>query len=440
MTGRWMPAPPPVLEPSRLPAGPPRNRIKLLHVITRLEAGAGGNTLLSAIGMDQQRYEVWIAAGGSGPLWDRADQAGLRTARIPEFRREVSPARDTAVLARLVRLIRAERFTIVHVHEAKAGFLGRLAAALCGTPVIVVTLHGRDPWWRAASGTGTELREVMATRLWLYSALERMARPLTNAFVAVAPTVARDAIQARVAAPGRTDVAASAVDLDTIPYDRDPSVRAELGISLGDPVVGMVGRLDPQKAPLDFVRMAARVADLRPGTRFVVVGDGELKPDMLQLARSLGVEVQFTGFRHDAARLASAFDVFVVSSLYEGVGRSVTEAMASGRPVVATAVDGLVDLVTHGATGLLTAPRDPEGLAARVVWLLDHPEEAARMGEQARDLVRALFAPERMCMVLDEIYSSLLGTAPTPPDRGVRGRGTARDDASRLQQLNGVTR
>jgi glycosyltransferase involved in cell wall biosynthesis len=409
MTGRWMPAPPPVTEPGRLPARPPGNRVKVLHVITRLEAGAGGNTLVSALGMDRHRYEMWIAAGGRGPLWERADRAGIRTVRIPEFRREVSAARDAAALVRLVRLIRSERFAIVHVHEAKAGFLGRLAAALCGTPVVVVTLHGRDPWWRAAAGSGTELRDVMPGKLWLYSALERMARPLTDAFVAVAPTVARDAVQAGIAAPGRTDVAASAVDLDAIPHDRDPSVRAELGIPAGDQVVGMVGRLDPQKAPLDFIRMAADVAGQRPGTRFVVTGDGELEPEMRRLAQRLGVEVLFTGFRQDAARLASAFDVFVVSSLYEGVGRSVTEAMASGRPVVATAVDGVVDVVAHGATGLLAAPRDPGGLAARVVWLLDHPEEASLMGKQARDLVRTLFAPERMCAVLDEIYSALLG-------------------------------
>jgi glycosyltransferase involved in cell wall biosynthesis len=409
MTGRWMPAPPAVTEPGRLPPRPPGHRVKVLHVITRLEAGAGGNTLVSALGMDRQRYEVWIAAGGRGPLWERADRAGIRTVRIPEFRREVSPARDAAALVRLVRLIRAERFAIVHVHEAKAGLLGRLAAALCGTPVVVITLHGRDPWWRAAAGTGTELRDVMPGKLWLYSALERTARPLTDAFVAVAPTVARDAVQARIAAPGHTDVAASAVDLDAIPYDRDPSVRAELGIPAGDQVVGMVGRLDPQKAPLDFIRMAVDVAGQRPGTRFVVTGDGELEPEMRRLAQRLGIEVLFTGFRQDAARLASAFDVFVVSSLYEGVGRSVTEAMASGRPVVATAVDGVVDVVAHGATGLLAAPRDPGGLATRVVWLLDHPEEASLMGKQARDLVRTLFAPERMCAVLDEIYSSLLG-------------------------------
>jgi glycosyltransferase involved in cell wall biosynthesis len=411
MTGRWLAPPPAVLPADRLPARPPRHRVKVLHVITRLEAGAGGNTLVSALGMDPERYEVWIAAGGQGPLWERADREGIRTVRIPEFRRAVSPALDAVVLRRLVKLIRAERFAIVHVHEAKAGFLGRLGAAMCGTPVVVATLHGRDPWWRTPAGTETALRDLMPRGLWLYSALERMARPLTHGFVAVAPTVARDAVQARIAAPGRTDVAPSAVDLDDIPYDRDPSVRVELQIPAEDRVVGMVGRLDRQKAPLDFIRMAAHVAELRPGTRFVVTGDGELAGQMRQLAHSLGVEVLFTGFRPDAARIASAFDVFVVSSLYEGVGRSVTEAMASGRPVVATAVDGLVDVVTHGATGLLTAPKDPEGLADRVVWLLDHPDEAALMGKQARDLVRTLFAPQRMCGVLDEVYSSLLGVS-----------------------------
>jgi glycosyltransferase involved in cell wall biosynthesis len=411
VTGRWLPAPPPVLPAGRLPDCPRRRRVRVLHVITRLEAGAGGNTLVSALGMDTGRYDVWIAAGGEGPLWERAERAGIRTVRIPEFRREVSPARDAVALARLIRLIRAQRFAIVHVHEAKAGFLGRIAAALCGTPAVVITLHGRDPWWRTPPGAGNGLRELMPRGLRLYSALERLARPLTQSFVAVAPAVARDAVCARIAAPGRTDVAPSAVDLDDIPFDRDPSVRAELGIAAGELVVGMVGRLDRQKAPLDFIRMAAHVARLRPGTRFVVTGDGELAARARELARELGVNVLFTGFRTDAARLASAFDVFVVSSLYEGVGRSVTEAMASGRPVVATAVDGVVDVVTHGATGLLAGPGDPEGLATAVAWMLDHPCEAAAMGKQARDLVRELFSPQRMCGVLDEIYSSLLGVS-----------------------------
>ena len=417
---RWLPAPPPVAPPGQFPAGPPPVRVKVLHVITRFEAGAGGNTLLSAVGMDPRRYEVWVAGGSGGPLWEQAERQGVRTVQLPGLVREVAPVADLKVLLRLVGLIRRERFGIVHVHSAKATFLGRLAAFLCRTPVIVVTLHGRDPWWPAPDGSATRLREVMPRGLRTFLFLERILRPGTDGFVAVAPTVARDAVLARIAAPGRTDVAPSAVDLSSIPEDADHSVRTELGIPAGAPVVGTVGRIDAQKAPLDFVRVCALVRDHRPEVRFVMVGDGGLADEARALADRLGVDIVFTGFRLDAARIASAFDVFVVTSLYEGVGRSVTEAMASGRPVVATAVDGVVDLVTPGATGLLAAPGEPGELAACVEWMLDNPAEAARMGVQARERVRSLFAPERMCAVLDEVYSRLLGSEPQPSGSSLR--------------------
>jgi glycosyltransferase involved in cell wall biosynthesis len=416
LSGRWLPAPPPVLPEGQFPPAPAPVRVKVLHVITRFEAGAGGNTLLSATGMDRRRYEVWIAGGEGGPLWDTAERNGIRTVRIRGFRREVAPVADLAVLLRLVGLVRRERFGIVHAHSAKGGFLGRLAGFLCRTPVIVYTLHGRDPWWPAPDGSSTQLRQAMSRGLRLFLFLERALRPVTHGFVAVSPSVARDAVLARVAAPGRTDVAPSAVDLDHIPEEADASVRAELGIPANVPVVGTVGRLDAQKAPLDFVRMAALVAAHKPETRFVMVGDGEQAAEARALAERLGVGIILTGFRPDAARVASAFDVYVVTSLYEGVGRSVTEAMASGRPVTATAVDGVPDVVAPGATGLLAAPGDPEGLAACVGWLLDHPLQAATMGAQARARVRLLFAPERMCAVLDEVYSRLLGLEPGSSD------------------------
>lgn len=412
MSRRWLPAPPTVLPAGRFPSGPPPVPVKVLHVITRFEAGAGGNTLLSAAGMDRRRYQVWVAGGEGGPLWEQAERDGVRTVRIPGFRREVAPVADLVVFVRLLQLLRRERFGIVHAHSAKGGFLGRLAGFLCRTPVIVYTLHGRDPWWPAPDSSDTGLRQVMSGGLRAFLFLERVLRPVTHAFVAVSPSVARDGVLARIAAPGRTDVAPSAVDLSRIPETADQSVRVELGIPANVPLVGTVGRLDAQKAPLDFVRTAALVAARRPDTRFVMVGDGQQAEEARALAGSLGVEILFTGFRPDAARVASAFDVFVVTSLYEGVGRSVTEAMASGRPVVATAVDGVVDLVTPGATGLLARPRQPGELAASVCWLLDHPLEAEQIGAQARTRVRLLFAPERMCAVLDEMYSRLLGMEP----------------------------
>jgi glycosyltransferase involved in cell wall biosynthesis len=418
--GRWLPAPPPVLRAGRFPPGPAPVRVKVLHLITRFEAGAGGNTLLSAVGMDPRRYEVWIAGGPDGPMWERAERDGIRTVRIPGLRREVAPVADLAALLRLIRLLRRERFGIVHVHEAKADVLGRVAAFLSRTPIVVVTLHGRDPWWPAPDGSRTQLRQVMPRGLRTFLFVERRLRSITHGFVAVSPSVARDAVLARVAAPGRTAVAPSAVDLDDIPEDTDGSVRTELGIPARAPLVGTVGRLDAQKAPLDFVRMAAKVSERHPDARFVMVGEGELAEEARALADRLGVALLLPGFRPDAARIASAFDVYVVSSLYEGVGRGVTEAMASGRPVVATAVDGVVDLVSPGATGLLAPARAPEELAEGVCWMLEHPVEAAEIGAQARERVRLLFTRERMCAVLDEVYSQLLGLEPAPSSEAVR--------------------
>jgi glycosyltransferase involved in cell wall biosynthesis len=423
VTSSWPAPPPPVVMPSELPLLSRPPRIKVLHVITAFAAGAGGNTLLSATGMDPDRYEVWIAGADGGPLWERAERAGVRTVRFPRLRREASPVDDFSVLFDLVTLIRRERFSIVHAHSAKGGFLGRLAAWLTGTPVIVYSLHGSDPWWPSrGSRRGSELGDLMSwPKRRLFLLMERALRPVTDGFIAVAPTVARDAVEVGLARPGSVDVAPSAVDLDRIPYDRDPSVRAELGIPERAPLVGSVGRLDAQKAPQDFVRMAAVVRRTHPDARFVMVGDGELAGAAAQEASRLGVDILFTGFRSDAPRIASAVDVFVVSSLYEGVGRSVTEALASGRPVVATCVDGVVDVVRPGATGLLAPPRDPAALAACVSWMLDHPDEACRMGQQGRRFVRSLFDPAVMCSAIERTYGRLLGLPRTDDDRPAAG-------------------
>jgi glycosyltransferase involved in cell wall biosynthesis len=411
----WAPSPPPVIPLDDLPPQPGLRRVKVLHVLTKFAAGAGGNTLLSAAGMDRERYEVWIAGSDEGPLWDRARQAGLRLAPLGKVKREISPIADLLVLFRMVRLIRRERFAVVHAHNAKAGFLGRLAAWLCRTPVILYTLHGRDPWWQVPDGDDRFEGTMGRGARWVYLRLERLFRPMTRGFIAVSPQVARDAVESRIARPGSVAVAPSAVELDRIPFEPDRSARRELGIPDDVTLVGTVGRADPQKAPLDFVRMAHLVGSRKPNAVFVWVGDGELVDEARAEAARLGVDVLFTGYRADAPRIASSFDVYVVSSRYEGVGRSLTEALACARPVVATAVDGVLDVVRPGATGLLAPPRDPARLAEAVCWMLDHPREARRMGEAGRTFVRTLFEPEVMCAILDRIYSHYLGLSPLQP-------------------------
>lgn len=396
-----------------LPPQPDPGRVKLLHVITRLAGGSGGNTALSAVGMDRDRYDVWVAGGEGGPLWDEVSRRGVGVVRLRHMRERISPVHDLVTLWQLVRLMRRERFSVVHTHSAKAGLLARIAARVTHVPVVVHTFHA------------FAAHEFLSRRRRLvYLAMDRVVRRLAHQYVAVAPRVARQAVEMRLAPAGSVVVVPSAVESPhTSPADA-AFARRELGIAPDAQVVGTIGRIVHQKAPLDFVRMAAAVRRSHPNTVFVMVGDASLEcapleEDTRAEARRLGVDVLFTGFRDDAPRLAAAFDVFVISSLHEGLGRALTEAMGVGCPVVATAVNGVPDLVRPGATGLLARPADPDGLAECVTWLLDHREAALAMGAQGRERVRSMFEPPVMCRMLDELYCGWLGLPrPAAPSSG----------------------
>jgi glycosyltransferase involved in cell wall biosynthesis len=410
MHASWPPAPPPVVARSGLPEQPQLPKIKVLHVITRFIAGSGGNTLVAAAGMDPDRYETWVAAMPGGPLWADAEKAGVHVADVTHMRERISPWNDLLACAELTRLIRRERFTVVHTHCSKAGLIGRVAAWLTRTPVVVHTFH----IFAAHEG-------VSRPRRMAYLALERLVRRCAHGYVAVAPRVALEAVSERLAPPGRITVIPSAVEVDVVPEGDRSEVLRELGIDEHAPVVGTVGRIVAQKAPLDFVRMCALIHRRRLDVAFVMVGDASLESGGLEdetraEADRLCVPIIFTGFRSDAPRIASVFDVYVVPSRWEGLGRAVTEAMALGRPVVATAVNGVPDLVEHGSTGLLVPPADPPALAVAVGWMLEHPREAERMGALGRDRVRAFFSAPQMCHALDQFYSDLLGLPGVPAD------------------------
>ncbi|HVL90647.1 MAG TPA: glycosyltransferase family 4 protein [Actinomycetota bacterium] len=410
----WASEPEPATPAASLPPGPAAPRIKVLHVITKFTTGAGGNTLHSATGMDPARYEVWVAARPGGECFEPARRAGIRTVEIPRLAETIRPLDDWLAYRALVRLIKRERFSIVHTHTAKAGLIGRMAARRCHVPVVIHTFHA-FPFHDHMS----------RLRRRVYLAIDRTARRSTHAFLAVAPQVARDAVENRLAPPGTVRVAPSSVELADIPRGRDRAFRDEIGIGEDVPLIGTVGRITFQKAPKDFVRAAAAVAAVRPDARFVMVGDGPMEAEARAEAARLGIDLLFTGFRDDAHRIAAAFDVFVMPSLYEGLGRALTEALASGRPVVASAVNGVADLVRPGATGLLSRPGDPAHVAECILWMLEHPSEARRMGIHGRNVVRSLFSQQRMCEILDRTYRSLLGM----PTEELRARPVRLSDA-----------
>lgn len=344
-------------------------------VITRLEGGAGVLALRGALALDPARFTATIITGSGGPQIAQARAAGIEVVLEPSLRSAIDPAADLTALRRLTALLRARRFDVVHTHTAKAGTLGRLAARRAGAGRIVHTYHG-FPFHEFQS----------PARRGAYVAVERRLGRITDLALAVGGGVAVEAVRRGLIPPDRIRTIGVAVE-QPLPLAADPVARRRARRALGLPpeaiVVGAVGRLAYQKAPEDF--LAALRALRRPGVVGVWVGGGELAGRMARLAAAQPeAPVVLTGERDDVPVLLPAFDVFTLSSRYEGLPTAVVEAMLCGVPVVATAVNAVGDLVVPGETGLLVPPRRPDLLAGAVRALLDSPADAARMAAAAR--------------------------------------------------------
>jgi glycosyltransferase involved in cell wall biosynthesis len=379
------------------PAAAPARPLRVAQVVTKLTAGAGGITLRGAAALDPSRYRTTIFTAEGGSLISAAEASGLRVVELRHMTRGrgVYPGSDLRGLRELVALLKAGRFDVVHTHSAKAGALGRIAAQRVGVPAIVHSYHG-FPFHEFQS------RPV---RRALLEAERRLAR-ITDYFLTDGTMVAAQAVRLRLAPPDRVRAIVSPVD-DGIPpatAETRRRARALLGISGDARVIGTAARLDRQKAPLDLVQAVAALG--RPDVVLVWLGDGELRSEVERAVRRAGLEgrVVLAGERSDVPALLPAFDVFAMSSLYEGLPCAVLEAMVCGIPVVATAVNSVPEVVLSGRTGLLARPRDPNSLAAALAFMLDHPGDAARMARTAREAVRTGCRPDVHARDLDDAY------------------------------------
>jgi glycosyltransferase involved in cell wall biosynthesis len=183
----------------------------------------------------------------------------------------------------------------------------------------------------------------------------------------------------------------------------------ELGLGSDAKLVGMVGRMEPVKGHCYFVEAAAQVAREHPTAHFLLVGDGQLQKEIREQAANLGIadRLHMLGYRKDAARIVTAFDLSVLASLHEGLPNTVLEAMAAGVPVVATAVGGTKELITEGETGYLAPPADADTLAHRISWALAHEEERMRIAASARASVRSNYGMSRMVSEMERLYDRL---------------------------------
>lgn len=381
-------------------------RVRVLRIIARLNVGGPAlHTTLLTERLDPRRYDTRLVAGreapGEGNYLDLYGTTLPGVTVLPALGREVRGAADAIALGQLLALMRRVRPHVVHTHTAKAGTLGRLAARLARVPVVVHTYHGHV--FRGYFPRGR-------TRVFL--AIERVLARWSDCLLAVSDTVRRELLALGVGAPDRFRVLPLGLDLERyVAADaRRGELRAELGLAPEVPLVTIVARLVPIKAHEVFLEAARHVRDALPATRFLLVGDGERRPALEALTAELGLggHVRFLGWRRDLDRVYADSWVVALTSRNEGSPVSLIEAMAAARPVVATRVGGVPDLVEDGLTGRLVSPDDPAALAEAMLDLLRDAGRRCALGGAARQRVVPAFAAERLVAGIDRLYRELL--------------------------------
>lgn len=368
------------------------------------------------------RDEGFEVAGISapGPWTDDLERAGIRFVEWPHVTRAWDPRADARAFASLVRVLRRERFDIVHTHTPKPGVLGRIAARAARVPVVVNTVHGfyatpDDRFLRRFAVLGAEGIAARFSHLELFQSEEDLAWS-----------------RRRRVARRHAELLGNGTDLmrftpDAVSRERIAGLRDELGIPHDALVVGIVARLVAEKGYRELFEAARAIRRDMPEVRFLVVGadEGEamsrLPREELDRART---DVVFAGWRLDIPELIASCDVFTLPSWREGLPRSAIEAAAMGKPLVLTDIRGCREVVRDGIEGFLVPPRDPERLAGALARLLRDPAERDRMGRAALARARDRFDERAVADRVVEHYHRLLnGTRRAPALTSGDGRG-----------------
>jgi glycosyltransferase involved in cell wall biosynthesis len=371
--------------------------IKVLHIhVMSVVSGSGINTYLSMEGMDPQQYTVEFACAPGGKLTELAIRAGIAFHPVNHFVQPINPYRDLRALIELIQIIRRGKYDIVHTHNSKGGILGRLAAWLCRTPVIIHTVHGF-----AFHSSETPLRRK------LFVQLERWAAKVSDRLIVISQPLQEWGLRMRIGKPSQYTKIYSGIELDKFKCSRPPAeLRRGLGICPDDFVVGLVAKLWTGKGHAATINATKQLVASDPKFKLVIVGEGYLRDELEQQTQELGLQshVIFTGFRSDIPDLNAMFDIAVLPSDFEGMGRVLLEAMVMGKAVVASNVGGIPDIVDDGKTGILVPAGDSNALASAIGALMNDRMLRDRMGRAGYEKITQQFGSNTMVDQIRQVY------------------------------------
>ena len=390
-------------------------KTKIIHIITRLDKGGSAETTLQTVSLlNQKKYELFLAHGLSlesnmsnmeKELVERdlslAEAKNVKVFTIPSLVRRLSFKNDLLAFISIYRLIKRIKPHIVHTHTSKAGWLGRLAAFLARVPIIIHTPHGHV--FHSYYGP-------LMTKIFVIA--ERILSFMTDKITALTDRERDEHLEQGIASVEKYVIIHSGIMLQQIMNMNFvvETGKKKIGIPQNSNVIGVVGRLVPIKGHKYLVSAAKRIIREFDSTFFVFVGDGYLESKLERQSESLGVRknIIFTGWRKDVIEILNLFDILVLPSLNEGMGKVLIEGMALGKPIVASSVGGIIDLVENGVNGILVPPKDSDALEEAILKLIKNKNLAQKLGKNGKTKVYPEYDTFVMVRQIEDLYEDML--------------------------------
>lgn len=380
-------------------------KTKVLHIITRLDRGGSSTNVIDTVnGLDRNFYKVDLISGLTYDPDQKIHQSlqtkNLKVIFVDSLRRNINPFYDFLAFIKLFNIIRKGHYDIVHTHSSKAGILGRWAAKLAGVPRIIHTPHGHVFY-------GYFNRWI--TNLFIL--IERFTALITDKIITLTNIGKQDHVKLKIAPLKKFKTIYSGIDIEKFKEDAPgaKSLREKYQIPAKSFVIGAVARLDEVKGNDYLIKAFAKVLKKHSDICLLLAGDGDQRSVLENFTRELGIEkkVFFIGFSNDVNAVYSLIDIFVLASLNEGMGRVILEAMAFSKPIIATRVGGIPELIEDQTNGLLVPCKNSEYLAEAIMILLADPKLRTQLGIQAKKKVNEKFSLGKMIHDIDHLYRNV---------------------------------
>ncbi|MFA5029349.1 MAG: glycosyltransferase family 4 protein [Patescibacteria group bacterium] len=369
-------------------------KTKVLYIITLLSWGGAQKYVYDLISglKDEPNLEIIISGGAKnkGELAERAKNQGLKSITFKNLVREINPLKDLLAVWEIKKTIEKEKPDIIHLNSSKAGVVGSLAAKLAKHKArVIFTCHG----WVFNESLNPLIKLA-------YLVLEKSTSRFKDKIICLSQLDKQSALKKNIAPQNKLAVIPNGINLDKIKFLDQPEARKKLGLPLTGIIVGTIANFYANKGLKYFIE-AIKIINTDPiPVVAVVIGDGELRPELENLIKEAGLENKFilAGSQSDAAQYLKAFDLYLCSSLKEGLPYSILEAMAAGLPIVATRIGGIPEIIKDGKTGLLSEPGNSAKLAEKIKQVIADPALAKKMAEQARLAVINDFSFQKMIL------------------------------------------